>query len=103
MSTTAKDSTDSGSASIERVTFRHAFMLPGFDRPHPPGSFDVRIDREALDVSWPAYRLALTILLIDGAQLQAVEVKREDLDEALERDIAGPPTALQTLRRLTPL
>lgn len=77
----------SDDSSIERVTFHHPFMLPGFDRPHEAGSFDVRTEREALDVSWPAYRLAMTILLTDGAELRAVEVKRDDLDAALCRDV----------------
>lgn len=75
-------------SATEQVTFRHAFILPGFDRPHRPGSFEIRTDRERLDVSWPAYRLTTTILLTDGAELQAFEVKREDLDEALRRDDA---------------
>lgn len=79
-------------SATERVTFRHHFILPGLDRPHRPGSFEVRTDRERLDVSWAAFRLTLTILLTDGAALQAFEVKREDLDEALRRDNAeGSP------------
>lgn len=74
------------------MTFRHPFFLPGFDQPHRPGTFEVRTDRERLHVSWAAFRLTVTILLTDGAELQAFEVKREDLDEALLRDNAeGSP------------
>lgn len=86
-------------SSTEWVTFRHFFILPGFDRPHRPGSFEIRTDRERLDVSWPAYRLIVTILLTNGAELQACEVKRDDLDEALRRDNAegSPQPDIRTL------
>ncbi|RYE08089.1 MAG: hypothetical protein EOP22_14895 [Hyphomicrobiales bacterium] len=79
---------DNGRSTIERITFQHAFTLPGFDRAHRPGTFDVRTDREPLDLSWDAYRLTTTILLVDGPELRAVTVRREDLDEALRRDEA---------------
>ncbi len=76
--------------STERVTFRHAFLLPGFDRPHRPGRFDVLVEREALDVSWPAYRLTLTMMLTnDDGSLEAIQVTRNDLDAALLRDSEG--------------
>ncbi len=76
--------------STERVTFRHPFLLPGLDRPHRPGSFDVLVEREALDVSWPAYRLTLTIMLTnDDGSREAIEVTRDDLDAALLRDAEG--------------
>ncbi len=37
------------------VTFRYAFTLPGMTQPHPPGTFEVIVDQEKLDVSWDAY------------------------------------------------
>lgn len=72
-------------STLEKVTFRHPFILPGLD-PHPPGTFDVVTEREALDVSWPAYRLTVTILLSDGGRVEAIGVTRGDLDAALRRD-----------------
>ncbi len=72
--------------SMERVIFRHPFLLPGFDRPHRPGSFEVLVKREALDVSWPAYRVTLTIMVTNGGSLEAIDVTRDDLDAALRRD-----------------
>lgn len=75
-----------GDISMERVTFRHPFTLPGLDRPHGPGTFDVRTEREALDVSWPAYRVSVTILLTDTGRTEAVAIRRGDLDAALQRD-----------------
>jgi hypothetical protein len=72
------------------VTFSHAFLLPGLDRPHRPGSFDVVVEREALDVSWPAYRLTLTIMLTnDDGSREAIDVTRDDLNAALLRDSEG--------------
>jgi hypothetical protein len=77
-------------SSIEQVTFSHPFILPGLDRPHLAGTFEVRTDREALDLSWPAFRLTVTILLTDLGRTIALEVKRSDLDGALERDRTAP-------------
>jgi len=37
--------------AIEHVTFIHRFTLPGLERIHAPGTFEVRVRREALDVS----------------------------------------------------
>lgn len=79
----------SSSSATEYVTFRHPFMLEGLDTPHKAGTFEVRTDRERLDVSWPAYRLTTTILLTGGGRMEALEVKREELDAALERDAAS--------------
>jgi hypothetical protein len=70
----------------EHITFRHPFMLPGLERPHPPGTFDLITDREALDVSWPAFRLTLTLMLPEGGGVEAVPVTRDELDAALKRD-----------------
>lgn len=70
----------------EQVTFRHPFILPGLDDPHPPGTFDVATEREALDVTWPAYRVTVTILLTDGGRVEAIGVTRNELDAALRRD-----------------
>jgi hypothetical protein len=72
--------------TVERVTFRHPFTLPGLDRPHDPGTFEVHIRRERLDVSWAAYVLTRTIMLPDGGMLEALDVRTEDLAEALRLD-----------------
>lgn len=70
----------------ERVTFRYPFLLSGLEQPHRPGTFDLVTEREALDVSWPAYRLTFTILLTDGGRVEAIGVTRGELDAALRRD-----------------
>lgn len=72
--------------STEQITFLHPFILPGLDRPHRPGTFDLVTEHEALDVSWPAYRLTMTIHLTEAGGVEAVPVTRVDLDAALQRD-----------------
>ena len=71
---------------IEQVTFRRPFTLPGLDGPHAPGTFDVQIRRELLDVSWTAYLLTRTIMLTRQGVVEALEVRTEDLLEALRLD-----------------
>ena len=75
--------------TIEWVTFRHPFILPGLDRPHDPGTFEVRVRRELLDVSWTAYLLTRTIMLTDWGAVEALDVRTEDLTEALRLDQAA--------------
>ncbi|WP_417310813.1 hypothetical protein [Devosia sp.] len=74
------------SSTTEYVTFHHPFLLEGLETPHKPGRFEVRTDREALDLSWPAFRLTVTIMLTGGGRTEALEVKRDALDAALARD-----------------
>jgi hypothetical protein len=75
-------------APPQTVTFRRSFMLPGLDRPHRPGTFALRETRTQLDVSWSAHVLSLSLILVDGAFTQVLDVSRRDLDDALERDAA---------------
>ena len=73
-------------SATERITFRHPFLLAGLERPHQPGTFDLVTEREALDVSWPAFRLSMTILLTEAGGVEAVPITRDELDAALRRD-----------------
>lgn len=73
-------------AAPETVTFRASFMLPGLDRPHPPGTYELRETRRRLDVSWDAYQVSLSIMLVQGGTTQALDVQRADLDAALAAD-----------------
>lgn len=75
--------------TVEAVTFKSPFLLPGLDRPHAPGTFEVLIQREALDVSWHAFREHHTILLTDGGSVEAMAVSKDDLAAALRRDAGG--------------
>lgn len=76
----------------EQVTFTRPFRLPDMDRPHPAGTFDLVIEREALDLSWPAYRLGITIMLTGNGTTEAWRVSRDDLDAALAADRAEQST-----------
>jgi hypothetical protein len=68
------------------VTFSRPFLLPGMDKPHAAGTFDVLTEQHELDVWWPAYKLTMTIMLPYGAAMEAWPVNRADLDGALAAD-----------------
>ena len=70
------------------VTFAAPFLLPGLDAPRAPGHFKVRIRRETLDVSWAAFVETRTILLTGNRSVEALDVKTDDLEDALRRDRA---------------
>ena len=70
------------------VTFVGPFTLPGMDKPHKPGTFELRETRRSLDVSWDAYQISLSIMLVDGGTTEALDVSMSDLDHALARDLA---------------
>ena len=76
----------------ENVTFHRPFLLPGLDRPHPPGTYALRETRRSLDVSWDAYQITLSIILVDRGTTQALDVSRTDLDAALAADLAASIT-----------
>jgi hypothetical protein len=76
------------SSPPHQVTFRRAFLLPGMDGPHAPGTFAVVETREPLDVMWEAYRVSRQILLSGNGGLEAHDVTSADLEEALARDLS---------------
>ena len=78
-------------AAASTVAFSHPFRLPGMDRPQAAGTFDVLAEKHELDVWWPAYRTTMTIMLPQGAAMEAWPVSRADLDAALAADAAAEP------------
>jgi hypothetical protein len=82
----------SDTATTEWVTFRHPFALPGLEQPHNPGTFEVRVRRELLDVSWTAHLLTRTVILTNPGGVEALEVRADDLAEALRLDQKDLPT-----------
>lgn len=84
--------------SVRRVAFRQAFMLPGMDKPHGPGEFDVQIVEEPLDVMWEGYHRTLTIMLTSGAFTEALAVTEAALDEALAVDKESAPEPVPSTR-----
>lgn len=74
------------------VTFTRPFTLFGFDKPHPPGSFEVRTDEERLDTTFEAWlRVGTTILLSDRWGTQSWAVDPKELQDALNRDLDVEP------------
>jgi hypothetical protein len=68
------------------VSFTHPFRLPGSDEQHAAGSYEVREDREPLDVSWPAYRVSMTMMISNGATTEAWPISGADLERLLAQD-----------------
>jgi hypothetical protein len=68
------------------VTFTRPFQLPGMDRPHQPGTFEIVATKDALDVVWEAYRISTRIILTDGLLTEALDVTADDLANALAKD-----------------
>ena len=74
--------------TLMQVHFKHPFLLPGFEAPHPPGTFDLEVDNEKIDgPSSIAHRhVATFIYLRDGSASRMVSVEPSELAAALERD-----------------
>lgn len=81
--------------SVRRAAFQNAFMLPGMDKAHAPGEFDVQVVEEPLNVMWEGYHRTLTIMITSGAFTEAISVTETALDEALANDSqpAQPPAS----------
>ena len=77
------------SLPARNVTFERAFLLPGMDSPHAPGTYAIVDTRESLDVMWDAYRTSLQIMLTGRGITEALEVTSVDLSAALARDAGG--------------
>lgn len=70
------------------VTFAHPFRLQGMRAPHQAGTFELRVERPPLDVSWEAYRKTFTLLLISNGEVRAWQLTAAELDEAIAADRA---------------
>jgi hypothetical protein len=70
----------------DRIVFTHPFRLPGVEGLHAPGTYDIVVERDALDVSWGAYRLTTRIFFRSGNLVEAWTVMAADLDAALAAD-----------------
>lgn len=72
---------------ITSVTFARPFMLPGFDRPHAPGSFEIRTDHERLGTTLEAWRRTDTrIMFVESGLTEAWPIDPRDLEKALLAD-----------------
>ena len=79
-------------STIERVTFRHAFVLKGLDERQPPGTYEVETDEEPIQgLSFLAYRRVATAIRIPMAgrgagSSQTFTIDPRDLEAARARD-----------------
>lgn len=77
------------STTVKSVTFQHPFRIPGMDRDHPAGTFELRIYREPLDVSWEAHHETMTLMLASGGLVEAWSVNAAELEAALASDASA--------------
>lgn len=70
------------------VTLHHPFQLTGMSGLHKPGTFELRVEKVALDVSWEAYRTEYTLLLTSGGETSAWRVTAAELEALIAKDEA---------------
>lgn len=74
------------------INFHRPFILDGFDKVQPAGSYVVETEEEELgSLSVPAYRHMGSIIILNSAgRREYFPFDPQDLIEALERDSAPP-------------
>ncbi len=83
------------------VTFRRPFVLEGFERVEPAGTYTVDTEEESLDdVSFVAWKRCATVMHVThGGATEYVRIDPEDLRKALLRDdVVGEPDGAAQLR-----
>lgn len=84
-------------STIENVTFRQGFRLPGHDTDYPAGTYTILREDERLEgLTFEAFRRVATFLRVEGKGAEAGRselrpVSEQDLDAALQADQAGSP------------
>jgi hypothetical protein len=84
-------------STIENVTFRQGFRLPGHDTDYPAGTYAILREDERLEgLTFEAFRRVATFLRVEGQGAEAGRselrpVSEQDLDAALLADQAGSP------------
>ncbi len=74
---------------VNHVTFHYPFQFPGMEAKHPPGTFEVHVGEEPLDVVGEAYHRTLTFMLTLGGRTEAYSVPQEEVDQLLAADQAN--------------
>ena len=84
------------------VVFSRPFVLPGFERVEPAGSYLVETEEEQLDTfTQSAWRRLATIMHITrGGATEYVKIDPMDLDKALARDEVQQETQASAQARL---
>jgi hypothetical protein len=73
-------------SSSRSVTFQRPFKLAGMDEAHPPGTFELRVEEEPLDLMWDAYHTTMTLMLSARGSMSAWPISAADLEAALTAD-----------------
>lgn len=77
------------------VRFARPFVLSGVEGEHPPGTYEIEVDEEALPgLSFPVYRRVEVRITIPFATMgasghQTVPISLDALEDALARDAAA--------------
>ena len=86
------------------VVFRHPFVLGGFERVEPAGSYLVETEEEEMDgatVAMSAWRRMATVMHIHHAGMtEYVKIDPSDLDKAIARDAGTAEPAASLTARL---
>lgn len=84
------------------VVFSRPFVLPGFERVAPAGSYLVETEEEQLDSNTQsAWRRMATIMhIVHGGATEYVKIDPMDLDKALARDDVRAETQASAQARL---
>jgi hypothetical protein len=82
-------------SSSRMVSFRRSFHLDGMGAPLPAGTFEVRTEKERLEVSWEACRVVSTRIVVRrGNRTEEWHINGSQLQEALQADqLLGRPLA----------
>jgi len=72
----------------ETVTFKRPFILSGFDKLQPAGTYTVDTEEEQLDaISFPAWKRTATVIELKNAgSVEYLRIDPKELREALMRD-----------------
>ena len=76
------------------VVFQHPFVLQGFDKIEPAGTYVVETEEESIDeVSFPVWKRGATVMHVKRAgATEYVRIDPEDLRKALLRDASQTET-----------
>ncbi|MGO4353012.1 hypothetical protein AB4Z25_13970 [Rhizobium sp. RAF36] len=69
--------------TVKSISITRPFQLAGMAKPHPAGTFDLRIDEEPIDVMWEAYHRTMTLILKSNGLIEAWPISEEDLEKVL--------------------
>jgi hypothetical protein len=77
---------DTDQTTYRSITFARPFILPGMDKPHRPGTFELRETRESFYVMHGAYKITSRLVLVSGNTTEVFEVTADELEFALALD-----------------